>query len=424
MKIKSIPVICMLLTLGGTTTSAQEKEIYIPNELRNIDFACDTSRYCYAHSVKTPNVAVFWEKGFGDNVATAANLEGQNMKVNLNNLTERLEDFYHFFKDTLQFIKPGSKAEKYRMMVMLNYSLEGTAYGGDYDNTIGALWITPQRVQDNKLNCIAHELGHSFQSQISCDGQGECWGGGGIFEMASQWMLWQVNPEWVFDENYHFKAWTELTHKHFLSMENIYHSPYVLEYWGTKHGKPFIAELFRNGKRGEDPVTTYQRITNITQEQWNDEVFDCYRKLMAFDDPRIHQVCKPLIGSYNTPLQTVNNEQRPVSAPEEYGFNAIKLKVPEPGKNITVRFRGEESEDAGWHYGFVGITPEGDPIYGEASSKIKGKITFKAPADRELKFLYLVVTATPSKHTSVAEENPYEPSNREMTRYPYSFTVK
>ena len=27
----------------------------------------------------------------------------------------------------------GSKCDKYRMMVMINYSLEGTAYGGDYD---------------------------------------------------------------------------------------------------------------------------------------------------------------------------------------------------------------------------------------------------------------------------------------------------
>ena len=67
------------------------------------------------------------------------------------------------------------------MMVMINYSLEGTAYGGDYDGEIGALWIAPNRVQDEKLNCIAHELGHSFQSQITCDGQGEAWGGCGFF---------------------------------------------------------------------------------------------------------------------------------------------------------------------------------------------------------------------------------------------------
>ena len=61
-------------------------------------------------------------------------------------------------------------------MVMVNYSLEGTAYGGTYDDFIGALWVTPNRIQDQKLNCLAHELGHSFQLQIMADKTGEAWG--------------------------------------------------------------------------------------------------------------------------------------------------------------------------------------------------------------------------------------------------------
>ena len=160
------------------------------------------------------------------------------------------------------------------MMVMINYSLEGTAYGGDYDQQIGALWAAPNRIQDEKLNCVAHELGHSFQAQISCDGEGEAWGGSGFFEMASQWMLWQVNPDWQTDERYHWEAFTKLTHKAYLHLENIYHSPYILEYWGMKRGRPIIAELFRQGKRGEDPVMTYKRMTGLSQEAF------CERCLM------------------------------------------------------------------------------------------------------------------------------------------------
>lgn len=49
--------------------------------------------------------------------------------------------------------------------------------------------------------------------------------------MTSQWMLWQVNPEWITDEKYHWDAFMKLTHKAYLHLENIYHSPYVLEYW-------------------------------------------------------------------------------------------------------------------------------------------------------------------------------------------------
>ena len=91
----------------------------------------------------TENFVIFWEKGFGDNLSDPPQLEGHSMKVNLKNLEEKLEHFYHYFYHTLQFAKTGSKCDKYRMMVMINYSLEGTAYGGDYDGEIGALWIAP-----------------------------------------------------------------------------------------------------------------------------------------------------------------------------------------------------------------------------------------------------------------------------------------
>ena len=68
---------------------------------------------------------------------------------------------------------------------MVNYSLDGTAYGGTYDDFIGALWVTPNRIQNKKLNCLAHELGHSFQLQIMADKTGEARGGSGFFEMTS-----------------------------------------------------------------------------------------------------------------------------------------------------------------------------------------------------------------------------------------------
>lgn len=32
----------------------------------------------------------------------------------------------------------------------------------------------------------------------------------------------------------------KLTHKAYLHLENIYHSPYVLEYWGMKRGLPLL----------------------------------------------------------------------------------------------------------------------------------------------------------------------------------------
>lgn len=214
------------------------KAIYIPKDLREMDLNSPDSKWSFKRMVSTPDVALFWAKEFGDDITQAPDLDGHNMKVDLANLMARLQRFYDYFYHDLKFVKPGTKADKYKMMVMLDYSLEGTAYGGDYDGQIGALWIAPNRVQDKMLNCIAHELGHSFQLQISCDGEGDAWGGCGFYEMGAQWMLWQVNPDWQTDENFHLNAFRDLTHKAYLHIDNIYHSPYVIELWGRSMAHP------------------------------------------------------------------------------------------------------------------------------------------------------------------------------------------
>ncbi|MBQ2198894.1 MAG: hypothetical protein II415_01210, partial [Bacteroidaceae bacterium] len=309
-----LTILLWTATLGlSINTSAQEvklpegKAIYIPQDLRNNDFNNKDSKWSYHRMAWTDDVVLFWEKGFGDDLSKAPDLDGHPMTVDKANLLERIESFYKFYRDSLKFVLPGSKSEKYRMMVMLNYSLEGTAYGGDYDGEIGALWIAPNRVQDRKLNCIAHELGHSFQSQVGADGAGHSWGGGGIFEMTSQWMLWQVNPEWVTDENYHWQAFRKLFHKRFLDGENIYHSPYVLEYWSMKHGITMMGDMFRAGQRGEDPAMTYMRMFNLNLSQMADEMYDCYSRLITFDFPRVKDTHKKHACQLTTDVEKTTN---------------------------------------------------------------------------------------------------------------------
>src|SRR5690606_7369216 len=84
---------------------------------------------------------------------------------------------------------------------------------------------------------------NSFQYMVHADGS---WGftsapkgsrGQAIFEMTSQFMLWQVYPEWMTFENYHLKDFLKNTHYAFLHEINQYHSPFVLEYWASLHGK-------------------------------------------------------------------------------------------------------------------------------------------------------------------------------------------
>ena len=97
------------------------KAIYQPKEFAGQDWYSDTSRYSYRRMSCTDNLAIFWEKGFGNDLAAPPDLEGHPMAVDLENLKYQLERFYLFYRDSLKFVKPGSQSEKYRMMAMIQY---------------------------------------------------------------------------------------------------------------------------------------------------------------------------------------------------------------------------------------------------------------------------------------------------------------
>jgi hypothetical protein len=427
-------IILSIIFISLPLLLSAQKRIFIPEDLHGMDLNESESKWSFARSSQTDNLIFFWEKGFGDDLQTPPPLEGKPMHFDLDNLKDRVESFYHYFRDTLKFILPGSNADRFKMMVMVNYSLDGTAYGGTYDDFIGALWVAPNRIQDRKLNCLAHELGHSFQLQIPADKTGDAWGGSGFYEMTSQWMLWQVNPDWVKDEQYHFDAFRKLTHKAYLHMENIYHSPYVIEWWSELRGKPSIAELYREGKKGEDPVMTYKRKYYLSQADFCDEMFRCYQHLVNFDFAHARKETRPYACTFSTLMDVCGKNAYVISnqyAPENYGFNAIKLSVPKVGSTVTIRFQGlmdgkgyhyVHPDKAGWRYGFVGITTDDTTIYGDIHRDIKGKVKFTVPKDQPLKALYFIVMGAPTEHWM----NPisWGESSEPDAQWPYLLTIK
>ena len=409
-------IISVICAACGLSVQAQKK-IYIPEDLRGMDLQADTSRWSFKRSIETDDLILMWERGFGNDVSNPPLLEGKPMSFNLGNLKNRVQSFYTFFRDTLAFSKPGSKCDRYKMMVMVNYSLDGTAYGGTYDNFIGALWVAPNRIQDEKMNCMAHELGHSFQLQIPADSVGDAWGGSGFFEMTSQWMLWQVNLDWLTDENYHFEAFKQLTHKAYLHLDNIYHSPYVIQWWSDLHGRKSIAELYRQGRIGEDPVMTYKRLYSLSLQQFCDEMFRGYQHLVNFDFKHARKETRQYACTFNTELVTATDGwYQPKSAPEEYGFNAILLDdhVNLKAKSFNLRLQGDNLR-----YGFVGITTDDEEIYSDINAT-----RFTTPEGKTLRHLYLIVMGAPQQHYQIpmpTEENP-EPK-AELQQFPYQFRI-
>ena len=403
--------------LAYCISGGAQKQIYIPEDMQGMDLQSDTSRWSLRRSIETDDIIVMWERGFGNDPANPPRLEGKPMSFDVHQLTSRVQSFYNFDRDTLQFLQPGSNAERYKMMVMVNYSLDGTAYGGTYDNRIGALWVAPNRIQDRTMNCMAHELGHSFQLQIPADGAGDAWGGSPFYEMTSQWMLWQVNPNWLRDENYHFEAFRKLTHKAYLHMENIYHSPYVIQWWSDLRGRTSIARLYREGKRGEDPVITYKRLYGLSQEQFCDEMFRGYQHLLNFDFQHARRETRPYACTFSSEVETLpDGWQKPVNTPEAYGFNAIKLDYLLSNGHRHLRKLRLQMQGEHLRYGFVAVTADGQSTYSPINAD-----KFRLP--KTTVHLYLLVMGAPEEHAPLAMPRRRQPQTENPT-FPYQFKIK
>jgi hypothetical protein len=251
-----------------------EKELLIPAKMyrvpENNDYTNNESEYSFKRMVSSDNIAIFWAKEFGEDPMLNTN---EKKRFNVNDALKECERFYTFYVNDLKLVQKGkSVTDKYKIILYVIGGEGNTAFGGGTDNKVGGLWTPAARMNKAPYGALAHELGHSFQYLSRADnGRGPR---GSISEMSAQYMLWQVYPEWMTFENYHLVDFMKGTHYAFLHPSNMYHSPYVFEYWSNKHGIEFFGNLCRDSQDGEDPVMTYKRMTNLDQEKFNDEIFD------------------------------------------------------------------------------------------------------------------------------------------------------
>jgi hypothetical protein len=271
------------------------------------------------------------------------------------------------------------------------------------------LFTPAVRIHQAPYGVVAHELGHTFQSFVHADGSpGFQSAGQPIFEMTSQYMLWQVYPEWMTFENYHLVNFLKHTYLAFLHEANMYCSPYVLEYWSCRHGVDFVGKLWRQAREGEDPVMAYKRIRRLNQSKFNDEMFDAARHFVTFDLSRVEKVAARYANMHYSTLNPIDDGWYRIAesnCPENYGYNGIKLTVPTPGTQVTVDFKGIAGttgyraihvDRAGWRYGFLAVKRDGSRDYGSTFSATEGPASFVVPDNTA--FLWLIVSGAPTEH--------------------------
>lgn len=414
MKLKTILLIFIVL-VQCSVYAGNGKTIYLPKKIstvpENNNFEDNNSEYSNMRSVQSTNFVIYWSKEYGDDPLINKDL---SKRFNTKQLLEESERFYSYYVNQLKLVRKGkSISDQHKILILVTGGTEGTAYGWGADNKVGIFWTPASRINKEPYGVVAHELGHVFQFFANCD-HNNIGFNGPINEMAAQYLLWQVYPDWISFEKFHMDAFVKKSNLAFLHPENAYHSPFLLEYWSELHGKTFYGKMLREVRKDEDPVETYKRITNISQEQFNKQVFEASSKFVSWDLKRVEAIAKKYANQHSTTMEAMNDGWYRVSkqsCPETYGYNAIKLKLPTKGNAVSVQFSPAKSDEgfkptnaaeAGWRYGFVAYRANGASFYGEMHDQNNDVASFTVPDNTT--HLWLVVTGAPKSHKHITRK--------------------
>jgi len=394
----TIAALLIVLLLSLVSPASAEKKLYLPKGIKGVeDFNDPNSAYCFDRMVEGDNVVFFWHKEHGDDPLNHAN---PDMSFDVKYMLEEAERCYTTYVEDMKLVVKGnSVSDKYKLLGFVKEGGQGAATGGRNGDV--AVFTSPApRVHQSPYGVIAHEMIHCFQHMNRRDGGS---GGGINGEMAAQHGLWQNLPGWLKFENSHFVAFMNQSNLKFDHPQNMYHTSYVMEYWAFLHGKDFYGTMLRSEHRG-DSVTVYKAQFHRTQEQFNDEMFYAYRRFITWDLPRIEHVARPYANQHHTKLNAIDDGWFKISdskCPQNYGYNGIKLKVPDAGTIVTVDFKGVADEakqaKAGWRYGFVASLRDKSRVYSGVGKEAENIVSIRVPANTE--YLWLVVMGAPTEHS-------------------------
>lgn len=420
-------------TLKAVTKSVG-KQIYVPTWMMG-DVYNSTNNWSIERSKQSKNWILFWEPGFGTDPGAI-----------VDQCLTLAEKSFELYADTLKFIHKGSsKTDNYKMIIRLRYGTEWEASGSGVDNTIGLLTLTSWALTSRGGQTIAHEVGHCFQYQVHCDNNdNNGWmygygtsgaGGNGFWEQCAQWQAYQVFPEQQFTSEW-FSGYLNAVHKHPLHEAPRYNNYFIQDFWTFKRGRDIIGNLWNLSKYPEDPLETYKRINGLTQNQLNDEMWECGARFASWDIPLISSNGASKIASRPQPkMNNAGDNYWKIDSTvclENYGHNIIKLNVPAGGKKVTASFEGLAGSAgfrklyptaAGWRFGFVAMKFDGTRVYGDIQSASmsvdggKALVTFECPALTSR--LWLVVSGAPSVHWRHAWDD--NDSNDEQWPYQVKF---
>lgn len=410
--------------------------LWHPSTYSGNNYMDDNSRWSFSRSMESEHFVVFWEKGFGSDPTKA-----QTYRFNPKTVLQNAEKIWDTYVTQLGFLVPGrSTTDTYKIQLYVLYQSEWRADASGVDGKMGIGHMSAGAIGARGGHTVAHEIGHTFQYLVSADlgqqhgynyGYGEgASGGNGWWESCANWQAYKVYPERQFTDGEYFEGHLPKCHLNLLHEDWRYENCFVQDYWCMKHGQDFIGRLWRESNKPEDPVETYKRLNKLSQDQLCDEFYEGFARMATWDIDGIRDRASHRIGQHQSHLTRTDEGAWRVDAaycPQNYGYNIINLNAAAGGTVVKAHFKGIAGADgyrkinvdkAGWRYGFVAYTQDGQTVYGETARDKEGTATLMLPDGCQR--LFFVVMGAPTEHW----RHPWDDNVQNDEQWPYEVTFE
>lgn len=410
--------------------------LWHPSTYSGNNYMNDNSRWSFSRSMESEHFVVFWEKGFGSDPTKA-----QTYRFNPKTVLQNAEKIWDTYVTQLGFLVPGrSTTDTYKIQLYVLYQSEWRADASGVDGKMGIGHMSAGAIGARGGHTVAHEIGHTFQYLVSADlgqqhgynyGYGEgASGGNGWWESCANWQAYKVYPERQFTDGEYFEGHLPKCHLNLLHEDWRYENCFVQDYWCMKHGQDFIGRLWRESNKPEDPVETYKRLNKLSQDQLCDEFYEGFARMATWDIDGIRDRASHRIGQHQSHLTRTDEGAWRVDAaycPQNYGYNIVNLNAAAGGTVVKAHFKGIAGADgyrkinvgkAGWRYGFVAYTQDGQTVYGETARDKEGTATLTLPDGCQR--LFFVVMGAPTEHW----RHPWDDNAQNDEQWPYEVTFE
>src|SRR6187200_2810671 len=230
-----VRIILFLIFLFPMGLQAQ-KEIYIPNEWQQpngLDYSFD-------RSAQSGNFIIFWGPLAGTDPTQAPSEIAFDPQFVLNTA----EELYRFYIDTIRFVDDDEGLlNQYKIILVMLHTwtgVEGWAFGGNYDGTVGAMWMHPHAASSGPT--LAHEFTHTLQNYAWMLNPGH-----GFIDSSYVGFFWETHAEFMALQRYPSVAlefdmarWLNTCQFHWSSTRHHYQAFVFLEFIKEKDGIQMI----------------------------------------------------------------------------------------------------------------------------------------------------------------------------------------